>query len=192
MILGILLLAAGTALAEPSVKPAARHTEGTLRGMLSKLRQSRAFEAREVMMGGGEELRDAVATGSGHEKKRLAGRLPGMAEDPFAICRDLAGCRESPLSLHVDEDAIMDDAFLALARPWFRLQEARGKAVTVTVDPGVGVRLELEDSPALPFVTLSALPTPTGGFDVTVEEGADAAKVFAAGRAAVLLAPAGS
>jgi hypothetical protein len=38
---------------------------------------------------------------------------------------------------------------------------------------------------------LSALPTPTGGFDLTVEEGPAAAKAFAAARAAVLT-PAGS
>jgi len=88
----------------------------------------------------------------------------------------------------VEDHALADDAFLALARPWFELQKARGKAVRLTVDEGAGVRLELEDMPRWPVVTLTAAPTPTGGFDVTLEDGADAARVFAAERAAVLAA----
>jgi len=189
MILSVLLLAAGTAIAAPSPKPAERSSEETLRVMLSKLRRNHNLEVRRSVLGAAEELRDAVAAGEGSAKGKLADRLPGMAKDPFGICRDLAGCPEAPQSLHVEDDALLDDAFLALARPWFKLQKARGKAVTLTVDPGVGVRLELEDFPERPVVTLEAAPTPTGGFDVTLDEGPEAARAYAAARAALLSAP---
>lgn len=187
MILQVMLLAAGAALAEPPAKPVVPSAEEALAQGLSKLRSAREAQTRAAVFGGGaEDLRDAVAAVSGHERKRLAARLPGMAEDPFDICRDLAECREAPSSLHVDEHLLTDDAFLALARPWIKLQEARGKAVTVTVDPGAGVRLDLSDLPSRPSVTLAATPTPTGGFDVVVEDGPEAVKAFAAERAALL------
>lgn len=187
MILGVLLLAAGTAFAEPSTGTVVRAPEETLRVMLADLRRKHSWEVREAVLGGAaEELRDAVAAGEGPSKERLADRLPGMAKDPFGICRDLAGCREAPVSLHVEDPVLLDDAFLALARPWFKLQKARGKGVAVTVDPGTGVQLKLEGFPKLAAVTLAAEPTPTGGFDVTIEEGAEAARAFAAERAAVL------
>ncbi|MBI2386554.1 MAG: hypothetical protein HYV14_11130 [Elusimicrobia bacterium] len=186
MILGVLLLAAGTACADASTSTAARAPEETLRVMLADLRRERAWEVRKAVLGSAEELRDAVAAGEGASKERLADRLPGMAKDPFGICRDLVGCREAPASLHVEDPVLLDDAFMALARPWFKLQKARGKAVTVSVDPGAGVQLKLEDFPRRPVVTLSALPAPTGGFDVAVDEGDEAARDFAAERAAVL------
>ncbi|MFI5345653.1 MAG: hypothetical protein ACHQ51_04685 [Elusimicrobiota bacterium] len=185
--LQILLLAAGVAFAGPSAKPAPLSpVEETLAGKLSQLRQERVLETRQAVLGGAEDLRDAVASGAGSVKKQLADRFPGMSQEPFDLCRDLARCREAPQSLHVDEDFLTDDAFLALARPWIKLQEARGKAVKLTVDPGLGVRLELEDMPALPVVTLTATPTPTGGFDVAVEDAPDAARVFAAARGSIL------
>ena len=186
MILSVLVLVAGTALAEAPAKPAPRASEETLRVMLAKVRGRHDWQVRETMLGGAEELRDAVATESGAAKKQLANRLPGMARDPFDICRDLKGCREAPQSLHVEDDALIDDAFQALARPWFKLQQARGKAVTLTVDPGAGVRLELEDMPQRPSVTLTAAPAPTGGFDVSLEEGPDAARAYAAARKIVV------
>ena len=184
MIISALLLAAGTAFGAPSPKASERPPEETLRVMLYNLRQHRAYEVRQVVLGAAEELRDAVAAG----EARLADRLPGMAKDPFDICRDLQGCREAPLSVHVEDSAIIDEAFLALARPWFKLQKARGKNVTVTMDPGVGVKLKLEDLPKQPSVTLVAAPSPTGGFDVTLNEGSEAVQAYAAERAAVLLA----
>lgn len=166
---------------------AVRAPEETLRVMLADLRRKHNWEVREAVLGGAaEELRDAVASGDGAAKERFAGRLPGMAKDPFGICRDLEACREAPLSLHVEDPVIIDDAFLALARPWFKLQKARGKAVAVTVDPGTGVQIKLEGFPGMPAVTLAAAPAPTGGFDVTIEEGPEAAQAFAAERAAVL------
>lgn len=186
MILPLILLAANAACAAPPAKAATASPEHALAVMLSKLRQDHATVMREAVLGGAEELRDAVAAAPAPARKRLAGRLPGMAEEPFDLCRSLDSCREAPLSLHVEEDALADDAFLALARPWIKLQEARGKTVKVTVDPGVGVRLELEDLPGRPVVTLAALPAPTGGFDVAVEDGADAARAYSDARAAVL------
>lgn len=189
MALQILLLAAGVAFAAPAPKPkpAPKSAEEALAVGLSRLRQKHSSEMRRAVLGGGaEELRDAVAAGSGPERKRLAGRLPGMAEDPYDICRDLDRCREAPRSLHVEEHFLADDAFRALARPWIKLQEARGKAVKVVVDPGAGVRLELEDLPRWPVVNLYAEPAPTGGFDVVVEDGAEASRAFAVERASVL------
>ena len=186
MILSILPLAAGLALAAPQAAPVKAAPEETLRVELSKLRQHHAWEVRNAMLGAADELRDAVAAGRGEEKAKLASRLPGMAQDPFDVCRDLTGCEQAPQSFHVEEDALIDDAFMALARPWFNLQKARGKDVKVTVDPGVGVKLDLEDLPGRSFVTLEALPTPTGGFDVSVDEGPEAAKAYVAARAAVL------
>lgn len=188
MILSVLLLAAGTAFAESGPKIAARPPEETLAVMLFNLRQKHTWEVRRAVLGAAEELRDAVAASEGPAKEKFADRLPGMAKDPFGICRDLLRCPGAPLSFHVEDSAIIDDAFLALARPWFKLQSARGKSVTVTVDPGVGVRLDLEGLPQRPVVTFAATPTSTGGFDVTLEEGPEAAKAYAAERAAVLQA----
>lgn len=160
--------------------------EAALAGELARLRASRAEAARAALqIGAAEELRDSVAAVEGSERRRLAARLPGMAEDPFNLCRTLDSCREAPASLHVEDHALADDAFLALARPWLRLQEARGRAVKVVVDHGLGVRLELEDFPALPVVILTASPAPTGGFDVAVEDPAAAARAFSAARAAL-------
>ncbi len=190
MILSVLLLAASTALADAPAKPKVSHNEETLRVMLAKLRQKQVVDMRHSLFGGAEELRDAVSSEAGEAKKKLANRLPGMARDPFDVCRDLAACREAPQSLHVEDLSLMDDAFQALARPWFKLQQARGKTVVVTVDPGTGVQLALEDFPARPVVTLTAEPTTTGGFDVSLEDGAGAAKAFAAARAAALKTPA--
>jgi len=184
MILPLLLLATGAAFAAPAPPAKPSSPEETLAVMLSKLRQEHAVEMRKGVLGGAEELRDAVAADAGPGRKKLADRLPGMSPEPYNLCRTLAACKEAPISLHVQETALADDAFLALARPWIKLQEARGKTVKVTVDPGTGVRLELEDMPRWPVVTLAAVPAPTGGLDVEVEDGADAAAAYAAERGA--------
>lgn len=187
MSIHLLVLVAGTAFAgaQPA-RPVQSSPEVKLAVLLSNLRQSHANAMRRSVMGGGaEELRDAVASGSGAERKKLAGRLPGMAPEPFNICRTLAACPEASLSLHAEE-TLTDSAFQALARPWIKLQEARGKNVGVKLDPGAGVVLELEDMPSFPVVILAAEPAPTGGFDIAVENGAEAAKAYAAERAAIL------
>ena len=188
MILPLLLLASGAAFAAPapSAKPSHRSPEETLAVMLSKLRQDHASEMRRNVLGGAEELRDAVAADSGAGRKKLADRLPGMSVEPFNLCRSLAACKEAPVSLHVEDDFLADDAFLALARPWIKLQEARGKAVKLTVDPGVGVQLELEDLPRWPVVTLSAMPAPTGRMEVADEDGPGAARAYAVERGELL------
>lgn len=180
------LLLAAAAWAAPAAPP--RHTEETLRVKLAQLRQARDLEVHKPIFGAAEELRDAVSSRTGSERKRLAGRLPGMAEDPFNLCRALDACPQAPLSLHVEDQALVDDAFVALARPWFQLQKARGKAVTVKVDPGQGVVLELEDLAKRPKIVLEAMPTPTGGFDVALDDGPAAAEVYASERAAALAA----
>ncbi len=189
MIIHLLPLVAGLSFAgAPAPKASAPAPEEALRVELAQLRAAHAWAVRQAMLGAADELRDAVAAKKGAEKERLSARLPGMAQDPFDVCRDLRACESAPQSFHVEDDALIDDAFVALARPWFNLQKARGKDVKVTVDPGVGVKLELEDFAARPAVTLEASPTPTGGFDVALDDAPQAAKTYADQRAALLAA----
>ena len=189
MVLSILVLLAGTAFAGAPRQNVVQSPEEILRGELSALRRDHDKAVRRTMFEGAEELRDAVTSGSGPAKVRLANRLPGVAPNPFEVCMDLDLCPEAPSSLHVDEPEKIDDAFVALARPWFKLQEARGKGVTTVVAHGVGVQLKLEDFPQQPVVTLTAEPAETGGFDVASDAGPAAAKAFAAERAALLQGP---
>lgn len=191
MILHALVLSAAAAFAGAAApaQPAKQAPEETLRLMLLKLRHNDAWKAHEQIMGeagSADQLRDAVAFGKGPQKKELADRLPGMAQEPFDLCRSLERCPDAPQSLHVEDPALIDDAFLALARPWLKLQQARGKDVSLSVDPGVGVQLTLQDLPARPTVTLEANPAPTGGFDVLLDDGPQAAQEYASQRAAVL------
>src|SRR5579884_3207073 len=131
MMLSALLLAATAACAagapaSVAAAPAAaavaqRAPEEQLRRILGRIRSKHEKEEREAIMGGaGDELRDAVTSTAGPEKRLLQDRLPGMAADPFDICRDLANCAQAPLSMHVEDDALIDDAFVALARPWIK------------------------------------------------------------------------
>lgn len=186
MVLSILLLLAGTAFAGAPQKYVEQTPEETLRGQLLKLRHPHDWEVRQSVFEGAEDLRDAVTSSAGPAKVRLADRFPGMAQNPFEICVDLYSCPQAPSSLHVDDTEKIDDAFVALARPWIKLQEARGKKVTTVVDHGVGVQLSLQDFPQQPVVTLTAAPAETGGFDVASDAGPAAAKEFAAQRDAYL------
>ena len=186
MILSVLLLVAGTAFAGSPQKNAVESPEETLRGMLLKMRNPHDWEVRQAIFSGAEDLRDAVTSGTGNEKLRAAERLPGMAKDPDDLCLDIFACTDAPQSLHVAGPEKIDEAILALARPWFNLQKTRGKAVEVVVDHGVGVQLKLEDFAAQPVVTFTAEPASTGGFDVALVDGPSAAKAFAAQRAATL------
>jgi hypothetical protein len=185
MILNVLLLVAGTAFAGAPQKTA-EPPEETLRGMLMKERNPRDWEMRQEVFSGAEDLRDAVNSGAGDEKLRAAERLPGMAKDPYDLCRDIFACTETPQSMHVEGPEKIDEAILALSRPWFNLQKTRGKAVEVVVDHGVGVQLKLEDFAAQPVVTFTAEPSSTGGFDVALVDGPQAAKAFAVQRAETL------
>jgi hypothetical protein len=189
MILSVLMLLCGAARAAAPVQKADPHPEQTLREKLVALRQNHLWEIRKAMIGEDGDLRDAVKSNTGAVKVELANRLPGMSPEPFDLCRDLAHCPEAPQSLHVEDETLIDDALQALARPWFSLQKARGKTVAVTVDPGVGVQLDLSDLPDHPTVTLQVWPAGTGGFDVLLDDGPEAAKAYAAARQA-LLAPA--
>jgi hypothetical protein len=186
MILGVLLLVAGTAFAGSPQKEAAEPPEETLRGMLLKLRNPHDWEVRQEIFSGAEELRDAVTSGTGDEKLRAADRLPGVAKNPYELCQDVFACTEAPLSLHVEGPDNIDEAILGLARPWFSLQKIRGKAVEVIIDHGVGVQLKLEDFAALPVVTFTVVPAVTGGFDVVLVDDVSTAKAYAVQRAATL------
>jgi hypothetical protein len=154
--------------------------------MLLKIRNPHDWEVRQEIFSGAEDLRDAVTSGTGNDKLRAAERLPGMAKNPYELCQDIFDCTEAPQSLHVEGPEEIDEAILALARPWFNLQKTRRKAVEVVVDHGVGVQLKLEDFAAQPVVTFTAEPAVTGGFDVALVDGTAAAKTFAAQRAATL------
>ena len=191
MMLPALLLATGlqAALTPAATAPSVRPAEETLRVLLAQVKHRHTEETRVALLGAGAELRDAVIAEKGAAKKQIMNRLPGMAADPFNMCRDLQRCAEAPLSLHVEDDSLINDAFLALARPWFNLQRARGQSVAVSVDPGEGVQLALTDLSEQPSVTLEASPAPTGGFDVTLREGAAAGKVYARERAKLLPVP---
>jgi hypothetical protein len=186
MVLAFLLAAAGTAFAASPVKTVVRSPEEILRGKLAALRRDHDLALRQTMFEGGDELRDAVTSGAGPAKVQLANRLPGMAANPFEICMDLDLCPSAPSSLHVDEPEKIDDAFVALARPWFKLQEARGKAATSLVEHGVGVQLNLQDFPEQPVLTLTATPAETGGFDVSSDASPAAGKAFVVLRSAAL------
>ncbi len=186
MILSVLVFVAGTAFADAPPKTAAEPPEEILRGQLLKMRNPHDWAVSQSIFGGAEELRDAVTSASGDEKLRAAERLPGMAKGPDDLCRDIFACTKAPLSLHVEGPEDIDEAILALSRPWFNLQKLRGKAVDVVVDHGIGVQLKLEDFAAQPVVTFTAEPVETGGFDVALVDGAAAAKAFAAERAATL------
>ena len=165
---------------------AERPPEERLRILLADVQEEHIRATREAVLGSADDLRDAVANESGPAKKGLMNRFPGMAADPFNLCRELSRCLEAPLSMHVEDQTLINDAFIAMARPWFDLQKARGKDVAVAVDAGLGVQLKLEDLPRQEVVTLEASPVPTGGFDVSLREGPQAALVYARERAAWL------
>jgi hypothetical protein len=188
MVLGFLLVLAGTATAgAPAVsKPVVRTPEEILRGKLAAVRHDHDMAVHQTMFEGGDELRDAVTSSAGPAKVQLANRLPGMAPNPFEVCMDLDLCPSAPSSLHVDEPEKIDDAFVALARPWLKLQEARGKAVRTNVEHGVGVQLKLDDFAPQPVLTLTAEPAETGGFDVKSDATPEAGKAFVALRSAAL------
>jgi hypothetical protein len=188
MVLGLLLLMAGTAFAGAPAKTIVRTPEEILRGKLAALRRDHDAAVRQTMFEGAEELRDAVTSGAGPAKVQLANRLPGMASNPFEICMDLDLCPSAPSSLHVDEPEKIDDAFVALARPWLKLQEARGKTVATRVEHGTGVQLSLEDFPQQPVLTLTAEPAETGGFDVKSDASPAAGSAFVSLRSAALQA----
>src|SRR5947208_17105027 len=122
MILQALVLAAGLVQAAPAP---ARPPEERLRILLANIQRKHVQAMRTAVIGSADALRDAVAKESGPAKKGMMNRLPGMAPDPFNVCRDLQGCAEAPLSMHVEDQSLVDDAFIAMARPWFNLQKAR-------------------------------------------------------------------
>jgi hypothetical protein len=155
---------------------AAASPEEVLRAKLGAIRREHLRTDRRAVLGPSARLRDAVA-------ERAAAGAPRPS---VPLCADLEDCRQAPLAVHVEDNALLDEAFVAAARPWLKLQEARGKAVSVAVDPGVGVRLRLEDLPSQPVVTLEAQPSAAdGGFDVVLVEGPAAARAYARERAAL-------
>ena len=182
MILPALLAGACAALSAGAAEPA---PEEKLRILLAQVQRQHSQAVRQTVLGSAEDLRDAVASKSGPAQRGVINHLPGMSADPFNLCRDLRRCPGAPLSLHVEDPNLINDAFIAMARPWFNLQKARGKAVEVKVDAGLGVQLKLQDLPRQEVVTLEAAPAPTGGFDISLLEGSEAALVYARERAAL-------
>jgi hypothetical protein len=172
----LLLLALSAFAAEPS-------HEDKLRSLLAEKRASPAAGVIET-----GELRDAVAAqGTQAGKKRLMTRLPGMAADPFSICRDLARCAEAPVALHVEDENLVADAVLALARPWFNLQRAKGRRVDISAsEDGASYRLALEGIIET-AVTVDVQNVPTGGFEASLRGGAETAALYARERASLKL-----
>lgn len=126
----------------------------------------------------GAQLRAVIAQAEGAGRRRLMDRLPGMAREPFGLCRDLERCPEAPLWLHVADEALIPDAVQALTRPWANLLAARGKRVA----PG---REALAGFPGA-SLSVRVVPVPTGGFDVALIGAADPAALYARERSAVL------
>ena len=163
-----------------------RVVEGRLRGVVDEQRRKREAlaAAARAIMAGDAPLKDAVASSPDASKRQMLGRLPGMAAEPFDLCRTLERCAEAPLSLHVDDEVLIPDAMVALARPWIALEKARGAELAFRAeDHGRGVTLERASGPKL---SLQVAAVPTGGFDVSLRSDGDAAALFASERAAAL------
>lgn len=182
----------------PAQKPALpehasdRAVERRLRGALDEQRKKREAlaAAARAIIAGDAPLKDAVASAPKAEPadapdaRRTLNRLPGMSAEPFNLCPTLERCAEAPLSLHVDDEILIPDAMVALARPWIALEKARGAELTLTPeDHGRAVTLARASGPAM---SLQVSAVPTGGFDVWLKADGDAAAQFSAERAAVL------
>ena len=132
-----------------------------------------------------QSLRREISIAEAAEKSRLERRLPGMSEDPFEVCRTLERCRQAPMSFHVEDEALIPDALVALSRPWIALEKARGRRLLFTPTSGSGEKIAtLEVSSG--SLEIHAAPADTGGYDVWVVGSSDPAKRFAAEKEIVL------
>ena len=171
-----------------SASASARPAEERLRSLLEEQKQQRVQLVRQAV---GEDLsvRDALAAHpEAAGKRRVMDRLPGMSRDPFSLCRALVRCQEAPLSLHVEDEALLSDAFAALARPWIQLQRARGKDLSFQDAGDASERAVAVTLDGLPDagLTMRATAVSSGGFDVSLRGREDPQALFQRERAAVL------
>jgi hypothetical protein len=130
-------------------------------------------------------LRREISIAEAAEKSRLERRLPGMSEDPFDVCRTLERCAQAPRSFHVEDEALIPDALVALSRPWIALEKARGRRLLFTPTSSSGEKIAtLEVSSG--SLEIHAAPAETGGYDVWLVGATDPAKRFAAEKEIVL------
>jgi hypothetical protein len=186
MILLSVVLAAAVS-AHASQRPA----EERLRALLEEQKQERTQAAEQVRVAVGQDdsMRDALASQpEAAGKRRVMDHLPGMSRDPFGLCRALVRCTEAPLSFHVEDEALVSDAVVALVRPWIQLQRARGKDLEFAPSGAAADRAVAITLAGLPDAGLSVrvTPVPTGGFDVALRGAADPEQLFLRERAAVL------
>ena len=130
-------------------------------------------------------LRREISIADASEKSRLARRLPGLSEDPFNVCRTLERCHSAPTSFHVEDEVLIPDAVVALARPWIALEKARGRRLNFTPSTGTAnlvARLDTSNGP----LVIRASAASTGGFDVWISESDAAARRFLAEKAELL------
>jgi hypothetical protein len=130
-------------------------------------------------------LRREITIAEAAERSRLARRLPGISEDPFNVCRTLERCHAAPTSFHVEDEVLIPDALVALARPWIALEKARGRRLMFTPSSaGNGLLARLETANGA--LEIRAAAAATGGFDVWISESDAAARRFLAEKAEVL------
>jgi hypothetical protein len=135
------------------------------------------------------EIREDILRADGSKRQRLADRLPGMAPEPFDICRNLEQCTQARTSFHVDEESMVRDAVAALVRPWIILEKARGNALDFAPAQGGEKILDLKVK-SLPDAALSVHveAVSTGGYDVWLTGSSNPGDLFRHSRDAVLAA----
>lgn len=201
-----LLLAAAAAHAAPPAKaaPPPPRTHGSDAAVETKLRAWASSQKASVEAPAGftaedkASLKDAVgerpslhreiSIAEAADRSRLMRRLPGVSEDPFNVCRTLERCYSAPLSFHVEDEGLIPDALVALARPWIALEKARGGRLAFTPlrsPDGLLARLEAESG----TIEIRAAAAPTGGFDVWVAGGEDLSRRFLAEKERILFEP---
>ena len=133
-------------------------------------------------------MRARIKKADEEQKHRLLERLPGMAPSPFASCRVLEGCPEAPVSFHVPDAGLVNEALEALVRPWILLQRARYRKVVLRSAPDKGDRIARLDLEGLPKAGLEihVAPAVSGGLNVWLKGKADPAELYRSERQALL------
>lgn len=189
----LLLLAAGTASAAPSLRLSGSKAEDKLRRFVAgdkALRERLAdVAAREAVFRAEareSDLRDAVSDAP-PERERLLEQLPGLRRPTVTGCVSLKDCVTPELAADVADASELPDAVRRLVRPWMLLQEARGSVAVVSSASGGDALLTvtLRDLDAAPLV-LNATPRLLGGFKVFFDQPLQLAELYGRERAAAL------
>ncbi|MBI4387246.1 MAG: hypothetical protein HY551_07675 [Elusimicrobia bacterium] len=135
-----------------------------------------------------QSLKERIEQAEPIERRMLLERLPGMRAAAFDACRSLSTCARAPSLLHVENPSLVDDAVVALIRPWMILQNARGKELRIVSSAGAGeqlVRLKLGGLEKA-VLEVHASPTPMGGVNVWLYGRPDPSALFDQERRALL------